>query len=63
MDFLVRLDTTAVHQIPDRERKELVEREWMRGRELLAVSSRRSGVAWPESERRYLVGTRRRSAY
>jgi muconolactone D-isomerase len=36
MDFLVRKDTTAVHQLPDRERKELIEREWMRGRELNA---------------------------
>jgi muconolactone D-isomerase len=36
MDFLVRMDTAAVHQLPDRERKELIEREWMRGRELHA---------------------------
>ena len=36
MDFLVRMDTSAVYQLPDRERKELVERESMRGRELHA---------------------------
>lgn len=27
MDFLVRMDTRAVYQLPDRERKELIERE------------------------------------
>ena len=36
MDFLVRIDTTAVYRLPDRERKELIERERMRGRELHA---------------------------
>jgi len=36
MDFLVRMDTTAVHQLPARERKELIERESARGRELHA---------------------------
>jgi muconolactone D-isomerase len=36
MDFLVRMDTTAVHQLPDRERKELIERESTRGQELHA---------------------------
>ena len=35
MDFLVRMDTTAVYQLPDRERKkELIERESLRGQEL-----------------------------
>jgi hypothetical protein len=37
MDFLVRMDTTAVHQLPDQERKELIERESVRGRELRAA--------------------------
>lgn len=41
MDFLVRIDTAAVHRLPDRERKELVEREWVRGRELAA-----DGILW-----------------
>jgi muconolactone D-isomerase len=36
MDFLIRIDTTAVYQLPDRERKELIERESLRGRELHA---------------------------
>ena len=36
MDFLVRINTTAVYQLPDRERRELIERERMRGRELHA---------------------------
>jgi muconolactone D-isomerase len=36
MDFLVRIDTTAVYRLPDRERTELIERERMRGRELHA---------------------------
>ena len=36
MDFLVRIDTNAVYRLPDRERKELIERERMRGRELHA---------------------------
>jgi muconolactone D-isomerase len=34
MDFLVRIDTTAVYRLPDRERTDLIERERMRGREL-----------------------------
>ena len=36
MDFLARMDTTAVYQLADRERKELIERESVRGRELHA---------------------------
>jgi muconolactone D-isomerase len=36
MDFLVRMDTSAVYQLPDRERKELIERESTRGQELHA---------------------------
>lgn len=36
MDFLVCTDTTAVHHLPNRERKELIKRESMRGRELQA---------------------------
>jgi muconolactone D-isomerase len=36
MDFLVRMDTSAVYQLPDRERKELTERESTRGQELHA---------------------------
>ena len=36
MDFLVRMDTSAVYQLPDREQKGLVERESVRGRELHA---------------------------
>ena len=36
MDFLVRMDTTAVHQLPDREREKLIERERVRGQELHA---------------------------
>jgi muconolactone D-isomerase len=42
MDFLVRMDTSAVYQLPDRERKELVERESMRGRELHADGTLRN---------------------
>ncbi len=37
MHFLVRIDTTAVHQLPDRERRELIQRESIRGR-LLALA-------------------------
>jgi muconolactone D-isomerase len=36
MDFLVRINTTAVYRLPDGERRELIERERMRGRELHA---------------------------
>jgi muconolactone D-isomerase len=36
MEFLVRMDTTAVFQLPDQERKEVLEREWTRGRQLHA---------------------------
>jgi hypothetical protein len=66
MDFLVRIDTTAVYRLQDRERNELIERERMRGWELHAGGFLQKAClesARPESERRHLVGTRRRSAY
>jgi muconolactone D-isomerase len=47
MDFLVRMDTTAVYQLPDRERKELIERERMRGRELHAGGFLRQAWSLP----------------
>jgi muconolactone D-isomerase len=47
MDFLVRMDTTAVYQLPDRERKELIERERMRGRELHAGGFLRKAWSLP----------------
>lgn len=42
MDFLVHIDTTAVYRLPDGERKELIERERARGRELHAGGFLRS---------------------
>lgn len=47
MDFLVRMNTTAVYQLPDRERKELIERERMRGRELHADGFLRKAWSLP----------------
>ena len=47
MDFLVRMDTTAVYQLPDRERKELIDRERMRGRELHAGGFLRNAWSLP----------------
>ena len=47
MDFLVRIDTTAVHRLPDGERKELIERERMRGRELHAAGFLRKAWSLP----------------
>ena len=47
MNFLVRMDTTAVYQLPDRERKELIERERMRGRELHAGGFLRQAWSLP----------------
>jgi muconolactone D-isomerase len=47
MDFLVRIDTTAVYQLPDRERKELIDRETMRGQELHAGGFLRKAWSLP----------------
>ncbi len=47
MDFLVRMDTTAVHQLPDRERKELIERERTRGLALHAGGFLRKAWSLP----------------
>ncbi|HWK93594.1 MAG TPA: muconolactone Delta-isomerase family protein [Luteimicrobium sp.] len=34
MDFLVRIDTTAFYELPEEQRSEVRDREWVRGREL-----------------------------
>jgi muconolactone D-isomerase len=47
MDLLVPIDTTAVYRLPDRERKELIERERMRGRELYAGGFLRQAWSLP----------------
>lgn len=47
MDFLVRLNTTAVYRLPDGERRELIERERMRGRELHADGFLRKAWSLP----------------
>ena len=50
MDFLVRMDTTPVHQPPDREREELIERERTRGQELHASGILRKVWRLPEQK-------------
>ena len=50
MDFLLRMDTTAVYQLPDRERKELIERERTRGRELHADGFLRKAWSLPSQK-------------
>ena len=47
MDFLVRIDTTAVYRLPDGERRELIERERARGRELHADGVLRKAWSLP----------------
>ena len=47
MDFLVRIDTTAVYRLPDGERKALTERERARGRELHAGGFLRNAWSLP----------------
>lgn len=58
MDFLVRMDTTAVDQLPDRERKELIERESGRGRELHADGILRKVWRLPGRKRTSVSGRR-----
>jgi len=47
MDFLVRIDTTAVYKLPEGERRELIERERARGRELHASGFLRKAWSLP----------------
>lgn len=58
MDFLVRMDTSAVYQLPDREQKGLVERRVRARTEVACWRHPAQGLAHAgtESERRYLVG-------
>ncbi|WP_275293918.1 muconolactone Delta-isomerase family protein [Amycolatopsis sp. La24] len=36
MDFLIRIDTSRVYELPDGEREDVIAREHARGRELMA---------------------------
>lgn len=56
MDFLVRVDTTAVYRLPDGERKELIERERARGRELHADGFLRKAWSLPSQKRTSVFG-------
>nr|WP_296766837.1 muconolactone Delta-isomerase family protein [Rhodococcus sp. (in: high G+C Gram-positive bacteria)] len=35
-DYFVRIDSSALHALPAEQKRELLEREWVRGRELHA---------------------------